>query len=331
MFTPPNVGHAPGLATVRDVTLIAGGDLLAPWIDQFNIASADATKLLNSFYDAPNVGLQQFVANQSDFIQQVLDDPSNITGALGQMQDNLAAVLTGYGLQNATDATTTTVLSHTLDDGLPNGHSTLFAQIPGYIPADEQAAAIPIINFLASPASGIIMGALGPFISPWVALMNSISDGDDLNTTLANMVGASFNGATLSLNSLLPTINSLGLFPQGMAMVNLDIGFGGLLSPGAVGNFHDGVGGSIFNSVGINLSGVPTVGNLEAPSQPIGPIGAWEAWGQTIASLLGWSGSGSPLADTTLPVVPDDTLDVGSSAAAMADPSDLWQSILALF
>ena len=110
---PPSLGHLPGLPTLREVTLTAGDtlpDLLAPWIDQLNTASADATTLLNNFFLAPGVGLQQFLANQSNFWQQVLDDPSNITAVTNQVQENLVALLTGYGLQNASSATTTTVL-----------------------------------------------------------------------------------------------------------------------------------------------------------------------------------------------------------------------------
>jgi hypothetical protein len=107
-----------------------------------------------------------------------------------------------------------------------------------------------------------------------------------------------------------------------------------------------GVGGSIFNSVGIDFTGVPSVTTLDAPSQAIGPIGALEGWGQTIADLLGWSGSGSPLADVTLPIIPTDLLDGGTSAASAAadfldggtsaatvaaDLSTLWQDLLAAF
>lgn len=334
--TPPSMGHGPGLATHRDVTLTDSSslpDLLAPWIDQLNIASADATKLLNNFYDAPNVGLQQFIANWSGYVQDFVNDPTTINASVQQIQENLDGVLTGYGLQNADAATTQTVLANTLDSvGLSDGHKTLFTQIPGYIPVDQQAAAIPIINFLASPASGIIMGAIGPWISPWVALGNSIADGDSFNEILANMTGAFFNGADLNLDSLLPAINGAGLFPAGMAMTNLDIGFGGLLSAGSVGQsavFGDGgVGGSIFNSVGINFTGVPVVGSLDAPSQAIGPLGAWEAWGQAIAELLGWSGTGSPLADVTLPIIPTD--DGGASAVA-TDLASWLQDLLAAF
>jgi hypothetical protein len=335
------LGHAPDISTFRDMALTAGEDTLpdiaAPWIDQFNTASTDTTTLLNTFYDAPYIGLQQMIANDSGFLQDVLNDPSSINAVTQQFQSNLNAVVTGYGLQNADAATTNIVLAHTLDDvsGSENGHAILFGEIPGYLPASDASEITPIINFLASPESGIIMGALGPEISPFVELFNCITAGDDFNTTLADVTGAFFNGADLNLDSLLPAINGLDLFPPGMAMINLDIGFGGLLSTGSVGvsqGFGDGgVGGSIFNSVGIDFTGVPSIGTLDAPSQAIGPIGALEGWGQTIAALLGWDGSGSPLADVTLPIIPTDLLDGGGAATAAADLSTWVQDLLAAF
>ena len=85
------------------------------------------------------------------------------------------------------------------------------------------------------------------------------------------MTGAFFNGADLNLDSLLPTINSLigSEFPPGMTMAELDIAFGGLLSTGSVqvANYVSGdtdvpaVGGSIFNSVGLEFTGVPADGH----------------------------------------------------------------------
>lgn len=333
-FTPQSAGPALGLNTFREVTLTADDtglpDLLAPWIDQFNTGSETATALTNNFFLAPGVGLQQMTANMSGYLQDWFNDPATSNASAEQMQSNLDAVLTGYGLQNADSATTTTVLAHTLE-GTPgrDGHMLLFGQIPGYLPASDAAEITPIINFLASPASGIIMGEIGPWISPWVALGNSIADGDSFNEILANMTGAFFNGATLDLNSLLPAINGAGLFPAGMAVTNLDIGFGGLLSTGGVGVNADGIGGSIFNSVGINIDGVPSIHTIDAPSQPIGPIGALEGWGQLIAVLLGWDGSGSPLADVTLPIIPTDSLDAAAGAAT--DLSTLWQDLLAAF
>jgi hypothetical protein len=315
---------------VRNVALASDTDPLGPWQEVFNTASQNATTLLNNYFSAPSVALQQVVANQAGFAQQLLDDPTSISNVMVQLQDNLAAAWTGYGLQNASDDTRNTVLDHTLECSgcLASGHAVLFGEIPGYIPADEQAAAIPIINFLASPASGIIMGELGPLISPWVALFNSIGDGDNANEILANMTGAFFNGATLNLDSLIPLIEQANLFPPGMNLANLDIGFGGLLSPGSVGlpPGGDAVGGSIFNSIGIEFNGVPSIGTLDAPSEPIGPIGALEGWAQAVAELLGWSGSGSPLADVTLPVVPDG----GDAAASVAaDLPTWWQDLVA--
>ncbi|WP_230987467.1 outer membrane porin GjpA [Mycolicibacter heraklionensis] len=324
----PVVVPVPDINTIRAVTLTAGeSDLLAPWIDQYNTASENASILFNNFILAPGVGLQQSVANQIGFIQQVLNDPSNISTWMNETQSNLGAVLTGYGLQNASPDTTSTVLDHTLEGGLTNGHQVLFGQIPGYIPADQVAAATPIIDWLASPSSAIFMGAIGPWISPWVALGNSIADGDDINATMANMFGAFFNGATLNLDSLLPAINGLGLFPAGMTMQNLDIGFGGLLSTGSVsadpydvgGYTMPAVGGSMFNSVGIQFAGVPVVQFLTAPSEAIGPLGAWEAWAQIAATLTGWDGTGSPLAGVVFPAVPDDLTDSGVAMSTAAD------------
>lgn len=322
---------------VRDVALTAGGsslpDVLAPWIDQYNAASQNTTALMNAFFLAPGVGTQQMVANMAGYLQDFFNDPTSksVTSISAQMEQNLAAVLTGYGLQDADTATTNTVLSHTLEgDGQPfgGGHLLMFHNVSSYLPAGTNPATVmPIINFLASPASGIIMGELGPWISPWVGLMNSMTAGDDWNTTLANMVGAYFNGATLNLDSLLPTINGLNVFPMGMTMQHLDIGFGGLLSAGSVGPDGDGVGGSIFNSVGLNFTGVPVVQTLDLPSQPIGPLGALEGWAQTVASLLGWDGSGSPLSTVGLPTIPTDFFDDGSASAAATDMSTWLQDL----
>jgi hypothetical protein len=150
-----------------------------------------------------------------------------------------------------------------------------------------------------------------------------------LNETLANMTGAFFNGADLNLDSVIPSLEGLDVFPPGMNIENLDIDFGGLLSPG---DTAAGVGGSIFNSLGIELTGVPVLGTINVTSQAVGPIGAWEGMEQTIASLLGWDGSGSPLSDLTLPTIPADFLDGGASAATAAtDLSSLVNDLLAAF
>jgi hypothetical protein len=319
------------------VALTSGGDdLITPWIDQFNTASENATTLLNNFYEAPYIGLQQLIANDSGFLQDWFNDPSSSTLAAinGQIEDNLASVLTGYTLQNASNTVTDSVTLHTLDASATTGigHAFLFGEVPSFLPADEAPTITPILEFLGSPLSGIIIGELGPDIAPWVALSNSITAGDDFNDTLANMVGAYFNGADLNLDSLIPSIEQAGVLPAGFNIENLDFAFGGLFSPGDVQAGPSEVGGSIFNSLGIEITGVPAIGTIEATSQAVGPIAAWESWGQTIASLLGWDGSGSPLADVTLPTIPTDFLDAGSGAATAAADLSTWvQDLLAAF
>ncbi|UVO11112.1 outer membrane porin GjpA [Mycobacterium sp. SVM_VP21] len=334
----PVTAPSPAVHQMREVALTTGSgslpDLLAPWIAQYNTASENSTALMNAFFVAPGVGMQQMAANMAGYLQDFFNDPTSnsVTSISTQMQNNLSAVQTGYGLQGANTATTDTVLSHTLDGngnplGSDPGHLLMFNEAPGYLPAGtDPATVMPIIDFLASPESGIIMGMLGPSISPWVALLNSMTAGDDGNTTLANMVGAYFNGATLNLDSLLPMINGFHVFPPGMTMENLDIAFGGLLSAGSVGP-DSGVGGSIFNSVGLDFSGVPVLGTLDLPGQAVGPLGAWEGWAQTIASLLGWDGSGSPLSGVTLPTIPTDFFDDGGASAMATDVSGWLQDL----
>lgn len=345
----------PRLDSLHRVTLVAGDgspDPLTPWIDVFNNSSVNATTLLNNFGIAPGVALQQMIANQAGYLQDFFNDPTSnsVTAIMGQIQDNLAAVITGYTLQGASSATVTSVTEHTLDGGgLGHGHTFLFQEVPSFLPASVPASEVtPILDFLASPASGIIMGELGPAISPWIALMNSINDGDDFNTTLANMVNGYFNGADLSLNSLIPTIEQAGIFPAGMNLENLDIAFGGLLTPGTVavgpyvsdGTHIPAVGGSIFNSLGITLTGVPILGQIDATSHAIGPIAAMGAWGQTIGALLGsgWDGKSTPvevsppLTGVTLPTIPTDFLDDGGAGSSAAtDLSTLFQDVASWF
>ncbi len=356
---------------IRDVALTAGGtlpDLMAPWSEVFNRASDNASQLLNNYYLAPGVGFQQFLANQGDFWNSMINDPSTIPSVMQQMQANLDAVLTGFTLINASGGgdlngftgTIGDVVLHTLSgtdtSGLPVvfGHDLLFALLPAFLPADQSALLTPIINFMASPMSGMIMGAIGPSIAPWVAMMNSIQDGDGLNQIMASWMDGYLNGATLNLDSLIPIIEQSGLLPMPEGTItHLDFAFGGLLSGGDVasgpwetadeaGNVVDSVpavGGSIFNSLGIGLNaaalGLPL--QITIDSHGIGPIGAWEAWSQTVGSLLGsgWDGKDPvvvtpPGAGIDLPNLPVDTPDIDDGGAGTGAASEFQDMLDAL-
>jgi hypothetical protein len=370
----PMAPRLPDTFTVQDIKLTSGEealtDLTSPWTDVFNTASENATTLWDNFALAPAVGLQQELVNQSDLWQQFSNDPtsSTLASVVQEMQTNLDNVLTGLGLQGTSignfdetsgwpqDSIASLVLQHTMI----GNHALMFGEIFGYLPASEQSLLEPLINYLGSPESAILMGSIGPVIAPFVELYNCSSAGDDLNTTLADVTGAFFNGADLNLDSLLPTINDLigSEFPPGMTMAELDIAFGGLLSTGSVqvadytsgGTEVPAVGGSIFNSVGLEFTGVPQLGTLTLTSEPIGPIAAWETLSQTISGLLGsgWSdptatvgsgldadfaGNASPpiSLDVTAPLF--DWLGDSSSAGATAatDLSSLVQDFASLF
>lgn len=340
--------------TVRDVALTAGGglpDLMAPWTEVFNEASRNATILTQNYLIGPGVAFQQFLANQTQFWQSVLDDPSKIPDVMQQIQHNLDAVMTGYTLQNASAETIATVNFHTLSGSDLNnfaiGHDLLFQLLPQFLPADMDTSLItPIINFMASPLSGIIMGALGPSLSPWIAMMNSIQDGDSFNQIMASWMDGLLNGTKLDLSFLLPLIADSGFLPPGTEVASLDFALSGLLTPGSVGvgpyqvtdqagDLIDvaPVGGSMFNALGITLTTSILPIPIAIEGHAVGPIAAWEAWGQTVGALLGsgWTGKdpvqvSPPWPGINFPTLPDDFFDDGG---VTTDPGDSAASALA--
>ncbi|OBG33746.1 outer membrane porin GjpA [Mycolicibacter heraklionensis] len=332
---------APAAASVVDVALTGLPSFVDAWRDVINTTNANISTLVNNYMLAPGIAWQQLYANWMGYIQQFLDDPSSGTLAdiNTEIQEHLVAVRDAWTLLDASTDTAAQVTNHTIDGVSTTGHVFLFSKVASFLPPDVDAAMVQqILNFMASPLAGVIMGSLGPGISPWIAMMNSIGDGDGLNEIIANTWGGFLNGATLSLDSVLPMINDAGFLPAGMSLDHLEIAFGGLFTPGSVsvGPYQvlgaggevaasvPAVGGSIFNALGLEMVGVPLIGKIAAEGQAIGPIGAWESWGQIIGALLGsgWDGKGTPVVVTPpvvgaeLPVIPDGFLDDGGAADA---------------
>jgi hypothetical protein len=350
----PGGAPLPDLSAIQDqaVRLTADGDAL---IDQFNTASDNFVQLLQNFGLAPGVGWQQAIVNQFGFADQFANDPSSLPDIAAQIQDNFKTVVTGFTGIDMSDDTRDVVLNHTLDhgDNLDGAVSNadILALLPGFLPSDIDADAVTqILDFLLSPLSGILIGSVGPFISPWVALFNSISDGDSFTDTLANTVGAFFNGADLDLDSLIPAIEDADLLPGDFDIQHMDLAFGGLFSTGVIaqgdygvvtsfpdddGNYDTDtvtpVGGSIFNSLGVHVGGVPVVDDLDFDSHGIGPFGALIGASQTIGVLLGdgWDESGKddpysgpavpPLIHLLAPNLPDDYFGDGDDGGASTE------------
>lgn len=331
---------APAFASVVDVALTGLPGFLDTWQDVINTTNANISTLVNNYMLAPGVAWQQLYANVMGYAQQFLDDPSSSTLAdiNTQIQEHWVAVRDGYSLPlDILAATRSLVLKHTIDGSLTTGHNVLISQVPNFLPPGTDFDMVnSVLNFMVSPLSGVIMGMLAPGISPWVALLNSITEGDSFSEIIANTVGGFFNGATLHLDSLLPMINDAGFLPAGMSLDRLDFTFGGLFSTGqvALATYQvmgaDGVvaatvpvvGGSLFNSLGLEMVGVPTLNTINVVGHGIGPIAALEAWGQTAGVLLGsgWDGKTSavvtpPALGVEWPTIPADFLDDGGSSA----------------
>lgn len=324
------------------VTLTAADELLTSIITELNDASANSTQLLDNFALAPFVGAQQATVDGFGYLQDLINGTSFDT-VLGDIQTQLTDVLSSFALAGASSATISTTTGLTLD-GL---HGLVFQELPTFLPASEATSLTPVLDFLASPASGILLGALGPVVSPIVSLVDSAEAiaaaaqaGDsatafqDLLAAPVDAIGSIFNGATLNLDALLPAINGAGVLPSGDSLSSLSFAFGGLLSAGSVGdswNVSTGTihaaGGSLFNSVGMGLdvqfNGVPI--SLDLTANPVGPIGALEGFDQAVGLLLGdnWTGKGvtpgPPLAGLTFPTIPDTTATGAASSMNLSD------------
>lgn len=323
------IAAAPGISPVAAgaqhdihadaVRLTAGWDPFAPLQAAFDTAKANGTILGDNFLLAPGVGLQQAIANQIGYAKQLFDDPSSFEAVSQQFAANAMKVVTGLTLIGADDATKDAVLKHTLG-GL---HGMALGMFPGFLAEGVDVDTFSaVMSVLASPLSGVLIGSVGPVISPAVALLNSavaisnaLQAGDSttaLSSLLgvpAGMVDAFLNGANLNLDALAPMINDAGLIKDSVKIDGLNIAFGGLLTPGSTDRStyeytdEDGnkvtipsVGGSIFNSLGLDVK-LGAIG-ISVKGEAVGPIGALQGLSQTVGVLLGngwddWDGKGN--------------------------------------
>ncbi|OLP01003.1 hypothetical protein BVU76_18045 [Mycolicibacterium porcinum] len=330
------------------VNLSAAVNPIAPWIDVLNNSSTNATGLVDAYFEAPAPILQQVIVNQAAYLGQVLNDPGAIGDVLSGIGDNLEKVFQVATFLGLPEDTNTVELFRQSNDPY---HADLAVLLPIVLPffmpdLDENTVTLitNVIRFISSPASGVLIGLAGPAVSPVVALVNSVqaitgatdfeSAVQALIATPANVVDGFLNGATLSLNPLLPLIS--GALPEGISLTSLNIAFGGLLTPGATGGDYDeegtpyttGIGGSIFNSVGLDVDfGLA----LHVQGHAVGPLGALTNLSQMIAKALGWDGAGNPLTELTFPTIdppaaPDTTL--LKQPAAVSDPDQGPKSLL---
>lgn len=298
------------------VELTAASDVLNRWVEMVNTTSANATKVADFAFEAPGAVLQQAMVNQLGYLGDVLNDPASIGEVFQGIGANLQKAFQTATLQGFSENDLFGMVSQSND----GWHSLLAVVIPQMLPEGTPEFVGPLINFLASPLSGVLISLVGPMVSPAVAALNSILAGDLLNLP-ANVVDGFFNGATLNLDGLVPVISGAGILPEGTTINRLGISFGGLLSPGATGGPDEstnGVGGSIFNSLDLSVTtdamGFPL--DIDAVGQPLGPIAALANLSQMVAKALGWDGTGNPLTDLTFPKVETESDSAATSLLA---------------
>lgn len=307
---------------------IVSTDPLAKWNQTFSTTAANG----RTVFGATQASVSTFFGGVSRWFGRLATDPASFFGNLQTAAQS--AFLVGAHPDVAWD-----VVQHTLGGVTEATNPSATPPDPTVVPINdfhvqlykglaglgdfqtgsspmESAFVTGLTNVAASPASGVLLGALGPFVSPGVALWNSagsvFADLTNSNATAAlghlldtpaNVVDAFFNGATLNLDALAPTFQPfvIGGSNGGEQLDGLSFAFGGLFSPGQVvaganGPSYHGTGGSILNALGLDLSFYPpddfAGGTLSAPPIPVGPIAATAG----LISILGHALGGTLLA-----------------------------------
>lgn len=258
-------------------------------------------------------GLRQLATNPAAFVGN-LQAAAQSVFLVGSGPD-LGWAVAHHTLGGVTQAVNGSVVPPEIVD-VPDVHLQLYKGLAGLGDFStgspvEQAFVTGLTNFTASPASGVLIGAAAPFISPAVALWNSagsvfadITGGNPtaalghLVNTPANVVDAFFNGATLNLDALAPTFGPFVTAGSdgGEQLDGLSYTFGGLFSPGQVvtgasGPMYYGTGGSMLNGLGLEFSFYPpddfAGGFLNLPGVGVGPIGATAGLISVLGHALG--------------------------------------------
>jgi hypothetical protein len=346
----------PGLPDVqtRAVKLMSGTDPLTEWGDVLQTAEANATDISDHLSAAPFADLQQEIANDVGYVDDLLKNPLDIGTVISDFGNNVTAVL-GNGTPAdpgalfgpfLPDGGATDTLYQSLDNTVLSvntgevanfliGHLGLFQLVPTILPdlipdTSLQPLLNSLVDFTASPLSGVLMGDLGTVLSPALQFdtdlinINDALEGptadyttafQDLAEMPANVTNAFLNG--FGEVSIQPLLADLGIsipsvpFLGGTTIGDVSVDLGGLLSGG----------GSLFDAIGADID--TSIGDMDLSGVAVGPLASMVELDQSIAAALGWSGVGDPLASLA---------DLGTSAPdAGSLATDLSTALTSLF
>jgi hypothetical protein len=265
---PPGSDLAPALRSAVAVDLAAAIDPFTPWIDTIQAASANISGLVNTWAEQPLPIVQQVGTNLGTYLAEL---PA-IGTIIGQVVANVG---------NAARAPFAVDLN-TLDPA----HTGVYNLLPQVAPDLPQG----LLDFLTTSVSGLLIGLIGPVLSPVLALGSSIRSAvvalqtsdwagavNELINIPAVMVNAFLNGGpTIDVTALLASS-----VPPPSVLNSATIALGGLLSQG----------GSIFNAVALDASVklsplLPAIPVVVPAGPPAGVFGSLIAMTNAIAGAI---------------------------------------------
>ncbi|ODR11728.1 hypothetical protein BHQ15_00575 [Mycolicibacillus koreensis] len=290
-------------------------DPITPWIDVVDHTADNLGGLFDHATAAPLFPvLQQVAMNQIGYANSLLNGSGDLGTILTAMGDNAqsffgAPFAADWDLLSVADGTISGSILGIFDGSWPVGHDQVFDVLHGLSTISPTLKSL--VEFTASPLSGLLLGSVGPVIGPALAfgdgiqaavghLSDPLSAVNDLVNIPAHMADAFLNGGP-SLSALtvfealgLPTeleIAGIGDFSLAKASIDaLGLTMGGVLSPE----------GSLFNALDFTGSaGVLNIGGWSAlsgvfdlPGNEVGALGTLIGLPETLASSIGWDGSG---------------------------------------
>lgn len=243
----PGSDLPPALRSAVAVDLAAAIDPITPWLDTIQSATDNIAGLVITWAEQPLPVVKQVGANLATYIGEL---PA-IGTIIGQVVANVG---------NAARAPFAVDLN-TLD----TAHTLAYQALPTLAPDIPQG----LSDFLTTSASGLLIGLIGPVLSPVLALGSNITSaiGALQTSDWAAAVNALINIPAAMVNAFLnggPIIDLTSLLAPSVLPNRLDsatVTLGGLLSQGA----------SIFNAVGLEVSVKAGPVFVPGPPIPAGP------------------------------------------------------------
>ena len=324
------------------VDLAAVIDPITPWVTTIKTSLQNLGALPVLYLQQPFPILTTMVRNQLTYLKELPD----IGLIASQMWGNVKTFLTApwqAAPELISDSLVTSIA------GFPISQQTVY----GFLLEDAPDQLDPLIQFTASPVSGILLGALGPVVSPLIQVGQSLAAArtflksgnllqalNELINIPAKATNAFLNGGKyLDLTKLAPKLG-ITLPPQ---VTTIGFNMGGLLNvsprayepptiPGS--DLHPYGGGVAFDAVAAQLE-QPTLGlrnqdgstaTVIDPGWPVGTLGPVIGMGQAIAdemlvsNQLAISGAATaPAATTAAAAVADRAAPARTRGRAGAD------------